>query len=427
MNSVHLTNAYHPASGGIRTVYLALLQAANRERRRVSLIVPAPEHRTEQVGAFGRIHYVKGPRAFAFDRRYRLISPTRYLAPGLDRVSAILRDEQPDLIEICDKLSLFYIAGLVRKGWMRGVRRPMLVGLSAERFDDTVGAFISREGLTQRLADAYMRHIYAPMFDYHVANSDYTAAELRAVLAPHRQRVVHVQPPGVAFDWFAATHRRPDVRERLLGGIGGGPTTTLVFYGGRLSPEKNLQVLVDAVARLSQGPSGGYLDVRLVVAGDGPSRASLTARAADICAGRVLFLGNIASREEYRQVLGAVDLVAHPNPREPFGIAPLEAMAAGIPVVVANAGGVLTYADESTAWLASPDASGFARTIRMALRHRSLKEARIARARQRAAGFAFPDVMTRTFALYDRLRADFLETRHIAVAPSSPEVDTAFP
>ena len=56
----------------------------------------------------------------------------------------MLDREQPDLVEICDKYSLCYFAGLVRK--LRR-RRPALVGLTCERMDDNVRAFLSRSTL----------------------------------------------------------------------------------------------------------------------------------------------------------------------------------------------------------------------------------------------------------------------------------------
>lgn len=73
MTTSHLTNAYHPSSGGIRTFYNELLGAANREGRRVVLIVPGPRTETADVGRFGRIHFVEAPPAPAFDRRYRTL------------------------------------------------------------------------------------------------------------------------------------------------------------------------------------------------------------------------------------------------------------------------------------------------------------------------------------------------------------------
>lgn len=409
VKSVHLTNAYHPTSGGVRTVYRALLASANRHGRYVRLIVPGPRHDMEEAGPFGRIYYVKAPRAFAVDSRYRVILPHSYLAPATQGVAAILRDEQPDVLEVCDKLSLFYVAGLLRKGWMAGVPRPVLVGLSAERFDDAVGACISRNAPTKSLAGWYMRHIYTPMFDYHVANSDYTAAELRAALPPHRQRVVHVCPPGVDTDVFDVARATPDERRCMARQLGGDEHTALLLYAGRLSPEKNVPLLLDALAVLMATEHRDRRNYRLVVAGDGPLIEPLRADAARRCPGRCTFLGNVADRAAFRSLLSIADLVVHPNPREPFGIAPLEAMAAGVPVVLPEAGGVLTYATPDTAWLAAPQPAAFALAIREAIRQPALARAKAAGARRRAEDFRLPDVIERLFHLYDQFHEERLE------------------
>ena len=53
IKTLHLTNAFHPASGGIRTFYRAMLAAANAERRYMRLVVPAEESRIEEVGVPG--------------------------------------------------------------------------------------------------------------------------------------------------------------------------------------------------------------------------------------------------------------------------------------------------------------------------------------------------------------------------------------
>lgn len=63
IKTLHLTNAYHPTSGGIRTFYRALLNRANEERRRMRLVVPAAEDGVEEVGGFGRIYFVKSRQA----------------------------------------------------------------------------------------------------------------------------------------------------------------------------------------------------------------------------------------------------------------------------------------------------------------------------------------------------------------------------
>ena len=67
--------------------------------------------------------------------------------------------------------------------------------------------------------------------------------------------------------------------------------------------------------------------------------------------GRSLFLGH-CRREDLPAIYHAAEIFIHPNPREPFGIAPLEAMAAVSPLVAPASGGILTYANAENAWLA---------------------------------------------------------------------------
>ncbi|MDQ3348805.1 MAG: hypothetical protein M3545_12655, partial [Acidobacteriota bacterium] len=111
MTSVHLTNAFHETSGGIRTAYLALLQQAEQEGRRVVLVVPGVTSGVERVGRYGTIYRVRAPRAPAFDRRYRVILPHRFLRPGVGPLWNILREERPEIVEVADKYSLCYLAG----------------------------------------------------------------------------------------------------------------------------------------------------------------------------------------------------------------------------------------------------------------------------------------------------------------------------
>ena len=143
IKTLHITNAYHQNSGGISTFYCALLAAANEEWRLLRLVVPGQETKVEEFGAYGRIYHVRAPQAPFFDRRYRLLLPTTYLPLSRGQVLNILREEQPDLVEICDKYSVAWLAGLLRRRWLKGLPRPVLVGMSCERMDDNVGAFLT--------------------------------------------------------------------------------------------------------------------------------------------------------------------------------------------------------------------------------------------------------------------------------------------
>lgn len=106
---------------------------------------------------------------------------------------------------------------MLRRGWLDGVRRPTLIGLSCERAADNLGVLGRRAAAVVRW---YLGRIYAGQFDAHLANSDYTAAELRAAIHPRHPRQVHVVPMGVALDGFDRVHRSPVTRAAIAARLG---------------------------------------------------------------------------------------------------------------------------------------------------------------------------------------------------------------
>jgi alpha-1,6-mannosyltransferase len=416
VRTVHLTNAWHPASGGIRTFYQALLERAAADRRHLAVIVPGERTGVTEIGPTSRLHTIEAPRSPLFDRRYRVLLPHRYLRVTGSPLWRVLAREQPDLIEISDKYCLCHLAGLI-KARARGGPRPTLAALSQERLDDNVRAWVTRAPVAQRLAGRYLRWVYLTQFDVHLANSDYTAHELREIIArsrPHQPRLfglrdrVHVLPMGVDVSGLGPDRRSVGLAEsfrRRAGASGRRPA--LIVYAGRLSPEKHVHWIPEIVSRLlARG-----LDVILVIAGDGPSRTGLEAALERVAPGRSVFLGHVPSRGELAACLASADLFLHPNPREPFGIGPLEAMASGTPVVAPRAGGVLSYADDETAWLGDSGIEGLAQAAASCLERPAEARARAEAARARAARFAWPDVAARYLDLYDRVHAERLAAR----------------
>lgn len=316
LTTLHITNSYHPTSGGIRTFYNALLEAGNANGRHVRLVVPGPRAAVEEFGRFGRIYQVPAPPAPAFDRRYRLILPHTYLPWLPSAVVSILERERPDVVEICDKYSLPYLAAMLRKNWHRQVLRPALVGLTCERFDDNMAAYLSGSDTARAFTRWYIRRIYGPPFDAHIAVSDYTAQELRSALHDRAPWFIRTCLMGVDAGGFGPVRRDETVRAELLRRVGGSSHTTLLFYAGRLSPEKNIGLLVDTMRELARDRSTDY---RLVVAGEGPAAGSLSG-----CADRTWLCGNL-EKDALADYLATCDVFVHPNPREPFGIGPLEA------------------------------------------------------------------------------------------------------
>jgi glycosyltransferase involved in cell wall biosynthesis len=402
LTTVHITNAYHPTSGGIRTFYTALLDAGNVAGRRVVLVVPGARTATQEIGRFGRIYHVRAPLAPAFDRRYRMIMPQAYLPGCPSALVDILARERPDLVEMSDKYSLPYLAAMLRKRWHRRAGRPVLVGLSCERFDDNMAAYLSRSRAARAFTRWYIRHVYGPPFDAHIAVSEYTAAELRGALHDRGPGFIRTCTMGVDAMGFGPSRRSAVVRRGLLSAAGGDERSVLLFYAGRLSPEKNVELLVAALRELV---AGGGDDYRLVVAGDGPSADWLRARAVGSLEGRIFLCGNL-DRDTLAQYNASCDVFVHPNPREPFGIGPLEAMASGVAVVLPDAGGVLEYASSANAWLAAPTGPAFAKAIRAARRgDPQRRTAALATAEQ----FGWRQATRRYFDAYDDIHRRFHE------------------
>jgi len=178
MKTLHLTNAWHETSGGIATFYRALMEQANQRGHEIRLVVPGESDCIEDVGTFGRIYHVKAAPAL-FNSKYRMIYPSQFLSAG-NKLQNILARERPDVVEICDKYTLHYLGGLLRMKLLQGVDfRPVVVGLSCERMDDNFRSYLADVPLAQKFCIWYMRWIYFPFFDDHIANSEYTAAELK--------------------------------------------------------------------------------------------------------------------------------------------------------------------------------------------------------------------------------------------------------
>jgi glycosyltransferase involved in cell wall biosynthesis len=104
-----------------------------------------------------------------------------------------------------------------------------------------------------------------------------------------------------------------------------------IAYFGRLSPEKGLLTLVDAVGRVMRAP--------LVICGDGPLRNALEERAKETRT-RVHFTGHLEKRALRAVVERATAVVLPSESPENAPYTVLEAMAMGVPVIVSSMGGL---------------------------------------------------------------------------------------
>ncbi len=405
VKTLHLTNSWHGACGGIGTFYKALFEAANREGEPMRLVVPSDRSRVEKVGDCGLVYHIQSPRA-PLNSDYRVLYPTHFLLPHTE-LRRILNSERPDLVEVCEKYTLPYLAGMLRTRRLPGIHfRPTTVGLSCERMDENMSAYLSTRASAQSFCDWYMKSIYFPMFDHHITVSEHTAAELIDASHGHKvKRGIWVEPMGVDCDLFTPARKSAKIRERLLAQVAGHSSRMLLLYAGRLAPEKNLSLLLETV-RLLDGR-----DHLLCIAGDGILLEALRAECAVQGLSQVAFLGHVADRELLASYYASADAFLHPNPREPFGIAPLEAMSAGLPLVAPNSGGVLSYANPGNAWLVDPTAEAFANAVREIRDWPERTAARTARAIETAAEFRWSAIAGRYLRLYREIH-DLTQGRH---------------
>jgi glycogen synthase len=188
----------------------------------------------------------------------------------------------------------------------------------------------------------------------------------------------------------------------------------LLLYAGRLAPEKNLPLLIEMMHSLQHGRTRDY---RLILVGDGIQRELLEQLTSRRAPGRVHFFDHITDRERLAEVYASCDLFVHPNPREPFGIAPLEAMASGLPLVAANTGGITSFATEANAWLAEPTAAAFAASVRQVFQDHGVRLARVREGLATAFAHRWDCAALAYFSLYDAIHAEFRAVDTLASFP----------
>jgi glycosyltransferase involved in cell wall biosynthesis len=421
MKSVHITNYYHKNSGGISTSYNNLLAAAARHKREVRLIVPGESEAVEDVNEFARIYYVPAKYSPLFDKRYRVMMPWQYMVKD-SIIRRILLEERPDLIEVTDKYTLSLLGAMIRTNNFKKLGRPILVHFSCERMDDNVASFLFGGKLGTWFARRVMGNYNLPSFDYHIANSAYTAEEFReaaknagakSLLNPTwrffrspRTTVderIFVCPRGVDPVHFTPDRVADEIRREMIERAGIPEDAVILLYAGRISPEKNIGLLVDMMQRLGKDPQQDY---RLLVAGAGPQAGWLREQGEKVAPGKIVQLGHL-DKETLAGYYANADIFVHPNPKEPFGIAPLEAMASGVPTVAPNGGGILSYATIENAWLVEPTGEAFAKAVREIVENEELREGKVATALATARENTREASTDRLFATYDKIYEDF--------------------
>ncbi|MFG3163246.1 glycosyltransferase [Streptomyces sp. NPDC048232] len=353
---VRLANFVAPASGGLRTALRELGRGYRAAGHDPVLVVPgerADDRETEQ----GRVITLPGP-LLPGTGGYRVLTDRR-------RVSALLADLAPDRLEVSDRTTLRWTGR-----WARRARVPAVM-VSHETTDGVLRTWGLPEAAARRAADALnirTAHTYARV----VCTTEFAEREFVRVGARNVVRA----PLGVDLSGRHPLLRDPGLRARFARG-----DEVLLATCSRLSVEKRPGTALDALDALRRR---GVRAV-LVVAGDGPLRARLEQRARERGL-PVTFLGHVADPGLLGALQASADLCLAPGPAETFGLAALEAMACGTPVV-ASASSALPEVIGSAGAVAADHGEAFADAVEWLLGRREADRRETARARAECFGW----------------------------------------
>jgi glycosyltransferase involved in cell wall biosynthesis len=306
--------------------------------------------------------------------------------PRAGRVTAHLDDFEPDLIHVATEGPL----GLLGRHYALSRRRALVTS-----FHTDFPGYCAHYGAPalEPLVWRWLTWFHRPAGLTHTPG--------RAICAELARRGI-----GHAVVWGRAVdsgHFNPDRRShgvRLAMGVA--DDQVLVLHVGRLAPEKNLEVLIGA-ARLTRESLGRVV---FAIAGEGPMESRVAARAAWVR--RLGFL----DRDTLAVLLASADVCVLPSMTETCGLVAHEAMASGLAVIAADAGGFRDAIRSGEDGLLVPgdDPQAFATAIAR-LAHDPSERRRLGLAARAAA--VRNDVELENAELLRQYHALTTETRHL--------------
>jgi glycosyltransferase involved in cell wall biosynthesis len=359
--------------GGLETVVSTLAQAQSRAGNRV---VVAPTLSALEEGR----NFMDSLAGSAVEIEPVIVPGRRYLR------------ERRALQDMCHRKQVDIVHS-------HGYRSDIIGGWAGRKSDipivTTVHGFAGGGWRNRRYED--LQRWSFRRFDAVVAVSRAMAAELQASgVSTSRLHTIPnaLAPTPAAFNRAAARRELGLLTEGVVGG-----------WVGRVSREKGVDVLIDALAILNDP------GVHAVVLGDGPERAREENRAKSLIPETIVWLGNVPDAARY---FAAFDFYVLSSRTEGIPMVLLEAMAAGIPIVTTSVGGIPDMLSPLEAMLVAPnDPAALAAAIRTTIADpaAAASRAHAAQLRQRESFAAGP-----WSERYDAIYRSLLSARALASA-----------
>lgn len=373
MRIAYFTDTYLPEVNGVTNTLKQL--TLYLEQRNTEHIFFAPDYDGggKSCAAGNRVRRFPGIRVS--------LSPNSCLAfPRAKTIFDLCDEFTPDLVHVTTEFGIGY------RGMKYALSRRLPLVMSCHTDYCNYLSFFNL-GSLENMADLYLKWFYR--------FSQKTLVPSRSTLEQLLRKGYQnlgIWSRGIDVGSFHPELRSATLREKL--GIG---DRFAFLYVGRLSPEKGLHMLLQAIPAInSRFPNKAVF----VFTGDGPYADTIRQAGFD----NVILTG-FRSGRELSQIYASCDCFAFPSGTETFGNAPLEALASGLPVAGINSGGVTDFLSHGENALLSPagDSNAFAdHLIRLmedpALRI-TLSQGGLRTARSRDWKFIFDGLMAQYEAL----------------------------
>lgn len=329
MRVVDVNEFYSPTGGGVRTYLDRKMAIMADQGHELIVIAPGPADRVEERPGGGRVIYLKSP-PLILDRNY-------WMFFRAEPVTRLLDELQPDIVEASSPW---------RPAWIVGQWQQKGPGNALKVFfmhNDNLGAYPMRwfEGLATPAAIERAFEWYNRYLNRFLGLYDAVATNGPALFKRYRRRGVRVDasmPLGIERGHFSPDLRDERLRASILAQCDLPADAHLLLGLGRHHKEKRWTMLIDAVER-----AGARLPVGMILLGAGPESRNIEKRIAG--SPHIRMFRPVYDRERLARIMASCDALIHGSEGEPFGLVASEAIAAGLPIVGPDEGGVAEVAD----------------------------------------------------------------------------------
>jgi glycogen synthase len=329
----HLSDCYPPRLGGIETQVHGLAQRQRASGHEVSVLTATPGAKGERHVA---VEVVDGVRVHRLAVRLPFGLPVNPFAPRA--VRSLLLSGRYDVVHVHAGVVSPFAYDALDVALDLGLPTVVTWHCMLGRSEPLLRRWQRRRGLGSRPV-AF------------TAVSALAADPVRRVLGGDVE--VSVLPNGVDVEAWRAAPAPSSLDE------GGVPGEVCLVSAMRLTRRKRPLPLVRMVARArAQVPAG--IPLRLVVLGDGPARRSMERQARRLGVAGLVELRGRVDAERLRELYRTADVYVAPARLESFGIAALEARAAGLPVVARADSGVREFVTDGVEGLLAGDDAAMA-------------------------------------------------------------------